>query len=186
VNSSCDHGWENLECYETEEVRERWTPARVTVQLLSERVPYQSQCRACLRVPHARNITSTTTTTATTTAAAATTYITTNTINKHNCNNKTTITNRKLFLLKKAVFWDVAPCINCVNRRFGGTSVAPAEAGSLADFFLYFTLKMEEKRSSETSINTISTRRHIPENGFLHSHRRENLKSCMRVLFLLL
>jgi hypothetical protein len=22
---------------------------------------------------------------------------------------------------KNAVFWDVAPCISCVNRRFGGT-----------------------------------------------------------------
>jgi hypothetical protein len=24
-------------------------------------------------------------------------------------------------LLKNAVFWDVAPCRSCVNRRFGGT-----------------------------------------------------------------
>jgi hypothetical protein len=23
--------------------------------------------------------------------------------------------------MKNAVFWDVAPCISCVNRRFGGT-----------------------------------------------------------------
>jgi hypothetical protein len=29
------------------------------------------------------------------------------------------------------------------------------------------TLKMETIRSSETSVNTISTRRHIPEDGFL-------------------
>jgi hypothetical protein len=36
---------------------------------------------------------------------------------------------------------------------------------------------MEAIRSSETSVNTISTRRHIPEDDFLHSHRRENLKS---------
>jgi hypothetical protein len=36
---------------------------------------------------------------------------------------------------------------------------------------------MEVIRSSETSVNTISTRRHIPEDCFLHSHRRENLKS---------
>jgi hypothetical protein len=27
------------------------------------------------------------------------------------------------------------------------------------------------------SIHTRSTQRHIPENGILHSHRRENLKS---------
>jgi hypothetical protein len=36
---------------------------------------------------------------------------------------------------------------------------------------------MEATRSSETSVNKISTRRHIPEDGILHSHRRENLKS---------
>jgi hypothetical protein len=41
----------------------------------------------------------------------------------------------------------------------------PAHAGfSLADFS---TLKMEAIRSSETSVHTISTRRHIPENGVL-------------------
>jgi hypothetical protein len=40
----------------------------------------------------------------------------------------------------------------------------PAHAGSsLADFLFSSTLKMEAIRSSETSINIISTRRHIPE-----------------------
>jgi hypothetical protein len=32
-------------------------------------------------------------------------------------------------------------------------------------------------RSSKTSVFTRSTRRHIPEDDILHSHRRENLKS---------
>jgi hypothetical protein len=55
---------------------------------------------------------------------------------------------RRMYMeLKNAVFWDVAPYRYCVNRRFGGTSVY-----------------------------TISTRRHIPQNGIHHSHRRENLK----------
>jgi hypothetical protein len=50
----------------------------------------------------------------------------------------------------------------------------PAHAGSsLADFS---TLKMEVIRYYETSVYTRYTRRHIPENGILHSHRRENLK----------
>jgi hypothetical protein len=40
-----------------------------------------------------------------------------------------------------------------------------------------YTLKMEAIRSSETSVNKISARHHIPEDGILHSHRRENLKS---------
>jgi hypothetical protein len=42
----------------------------------------------------------------------------------------------------------------------------------------FSTLKMEAIPSSETSVqSTTSTRRQTPEDGFLHSHRRENLKS---------
>jgi CRISPR/Cas system-associated protein endoribonuclease Cas2 len=37
---------------------------------------------------------------------------------------------------------------------------------------------MEAIRSTETSVqSTTSIRRHTPEDGILHSHRRENLKS---------
>jgi hypothetical protein len=36
---------------------------------------------------------------------------------------------------------------------------------------------VSEERSSETSVHTRSTQRHIPEGGILHSHRRESLKS---------
>jgi hypothetical protein len=56
----------------------------------------------------------------------------------------------------------------------------PAHAGSSpADFS---TLKMETIRSSETSVQSItSTRCHTPEDGILHSHRRENLKSYIFV-----
>jgi hypothetical protein len=61
--------------------------------------------------------------------------------------------------MKSAVFRDVAPR--------GSSQQPPAHAGSsLADFS---TLKMEAIRSSETSVPTISTRRHIPEDGILHS-----------------
>jgi hypothetical protein len=51
----------------------------------------------------------------------------------------------------------------------------PVYAGSsLANFS---TLKMEAICSSETSVYIISIRRHIPEDGILHNHSRENLKS---------
>jgi hypothetical protein len=51
----------------------------------------------------------------------------------------------------------------------------PAHAGSSLEDFS--TLNMEAIRSSETSVHTRSTRRHIPEDGILPGHRRENLKS---------
>jgi hypothetical protein len=44
----------------------------------------------------------------------------------------------------------------------------------------FSALEMEAICSSETSVHTTSTRRHIPEDGILHSHRRENLKSYKR------
>jgi hypothetical protein len=60
-------------------------------------------------------------------------------------------------------------------RRVDIVVETPAHAGSsLADFY---TLKMEAMRSSDTSIYTISIRRHIPGYRILHSHRREILKS---------
>jgi hypothetical protein len=89
--------------------------------------------------------------------------------------------------MKKAVFWDVAPCRSGVNRRFGGTyrlhlhqSAFNVSHGRFAcglSCNFPSTLKMEAIRSSETSVNTLSTRRHIPEDCILHSHRRDNLKS---------
>jgi hypothetical protein len=43
--------------------------------------------------------------------------------------------------------------------------------------WISYTLKMEAIRSSETSVNKISTRRLIPEDDIIHSNRRGNLKS---------
>jgi hypothetical protein len=42
---------------------------------------------------------------------------------------------------------------------------------------ILFTLMMEAIRSSETTVLTRATGRHIPEDGILHGHHRESLKS---------
>jgi hypothetical protein len=42
---------------------------------------------------------------------------------------------------------------------------------------IFVTLIMEATHSSEMSVLTKVTRRDIPEDGILHSHFRENLKS---------
>jgi hypothetical protein len=44
---------------------------------------------------------------------------------------------------------------------------------------ILFTLLIEGIYSSETSVLIRATRRHIPGESILHSHSRENLKSCI-------
>jgi hypothetical protein len=66
------------------------------------------------------------------------------------------------------------------SYQTSGCSRSARSAATCSRRFLphgFFTLKMEAIRSSETSVHTRSTRRHIPEDGILHSHRRENLRS---------
>jgi hypothetical protein len=71
--------------------------------------------------------------------------------------------------MKKAVFWDVTPCRYGVHRRSSETShVSHGRFARRLPYNFPYTLKMEAIRSSETSVNTISTRCHIPEDCFLH------------------
>jgi hypothetical protein len=73
-------------------------------------------------------------------------------------------------MLKNTVFWDVALCSSCVNRRFGDK------------YRLHLQGRKIRQRGTSVSrllqtAATRSTRRYIPEDGILHSHRCENLVS---------
>jgi hypothetical protein len=100
--------------------------------------------------------------------------------------------------MKNAIFRDVTPYGSRKNRRFEGMYrlrhqgdnnrrarnivflhivVRPlVTANVFPSSPILVTLIMEMIRSSETWAHTRVTRRNIPEDGILHSHRCENLK----------
>jgi hypothetical protein len=60
----------------------------------------------------------------------------------------------------------------------------PDTANVVLSSLIVFTLMMEAIRPSEKSVLAWVTRRHIPEDGILHSHRLENLKSYVITILL--
>jgi hypothetical protein len=66
------------------------------------------------------------------------------------------------------------------EERIGSIKVKRmSELGTLAvtASLILFILMMEATRSSETTVRTGAIPYHIPEDGILHSHRHENLRS---------
>jgi hypothetical protein len=64
-----------------------------------------------------------------------------------------------------------------VRRLLVAASVVPSST-------ILVTLMKEALGSSETSVLTRATRRNIPEDTILHSHRSENLKSFIKTVYL--
>jgi hypothetical protein len=61
-----------------------------------------------------------------------------------------------------------------------------ATANAVPSSLILFIPMMEVICSSEMSVLTRATQRYIPEDGVLHSHQRENLKSYISIYWFLL
>jgi hypothetical protein len=103
--------------------------------------------------------------------------------------------------MKNGVFWYVMPCGSYKNRSFGELSASFIRVTRIGELgttlavtsnrrklrrnkkcsLIPVNLMKEALSSSETSVLTRATRRNIPEDIILHSHRCENLKSYLPI-----
>jgi hypothetical protein len=66
--------------------------------------------------------------------------------------------------------------------ELGTTLAVTSNQANVPSSPILVTLMIEAIRSNETYVLTRAIRRNIPEDGILHSHRRENLKSSFTLL----
>jgi hypothetical protein len=76
--------------------------------------------------------------------------------------------------LKNAVFCNIVPVVLSV---FISIVLGFLVNDKFPSALIFVTLMMEAVRSSETPFLTRATQHNIPEDGILHSPRRDNLKS---------
>jgi hypothetical protein len=90
-------------------------------------------------------------------------------------------------LLKMAVFWVVMLCSLIEGKGgFGGVFCLHHQGDHRSEYVI-IAVMIEATSTSETKVNFYQTTRcYNPEDSHLHTHRRENIKSYMKMLLLLL